>query len=387
MQIVNVEDARRLARRRLPRIFFDYIDGGAFAEATLAANVADFGRWRLEQRVLVDVGTRDLSTTFLGGRHRLPFMLAPIGFLGLYAGRGEILAAEAAHAAGIPLGLSSFSIAPIGAVKAATAGPLAFQLYVMKDRGLSEDFLAQARAAGVETLFLTVDTAVTSVRERDVRNGFRAITRLTPGLAARLALKPRWCLDMLRAGTPAVGHVAGRPEFGRGVLAQAAALSRQIDPTLTWADAEWLRARWPGRLVIKGVLSAEDALKARDAGADAIVVSNHGGRQLDAAASTISVLPEIVEALGGGLEVMLDGGIRRGTDIVKALALGASAVLLGRAYAFGLAAGGRAGVARVIDALAAEVDLTLALMGLATVDALKARGRAAVRPAPGGEAG
>jgi len=382
--MINVEDARRLARRRLPRIFFDYLDGGAFGETTLRANAADFQAWSLEQRVLVGAPARDLSTVFLGERHRLPFMLAPIGFLGLLAGRGEFVAAQAAAAAGIPFCLSSFAIARIGDLRLAVAGPLAFQLYVLKDRGRSEAFIERARAAGVETLILTVDTAVTSVRERDVRHGFRTLTKITPGLLARFLLHPRWCLDMLRAGPPRVGAVADWPEFGTGLLAQAGALSRQIDPTLNWRDLAWLRQRWPGRLAIKGILSAADAAKARDGGADAVIVSNHGGRQLDGAPSTIAVLPDVAAAVGGSIEVLLDGGIRRGADVVKALALGASGVLLGRAYAYGLAAAGGAGVQRIIEILATEIDVTLGLMGIATVDELKARGPAALRlrPAP-----
>lgn len=377
--LINVEDARRAARRRLPRIFFDYVDGGSFAEETLAANRADFARWALVQRVLNDVSQRDLTTRFLGTAHPLPFMLGPVGFLGLYAGNGEIAAARAAHAAGIPLCLSTFSIASLGQLRAATSGPLAFQLYVMSDRGIGDELLEQARAAGVETLFVTVDTAITSVRERDVRNGFRSLTRITPGLALRLATRPRWCLDMLRAGLPEVGAVAHRPEFGRGALEQASNLSRRIDTRLSWSDVDDLRARWSGKLVLKGILSPEDALTARAAGVDAIVVSNHGGRQLDGASSTIAALPAIAEALGGGLEILFDGGIRRGADIVKALALGASGVLLGRAYVYGLAAAGEAGVARILAHLTEEVSLTLGLMGLTSIEQLKARGREALQ--------
>ncbi|QIB34139.1 alpha-hydroxy acid oxidase [Ancylobacter pratisalsi] len=380
MSLINVADARRAAERRLPRIFFDYVDGGAFAEETLRANREDYGRWTLVQRVLNDISQRDLSTGFLGQRHRLPFMLGPVGFLGLYAGGGEMAAARAAAAAGIPLCLSTFSIASLTELRAATTGPLQFQLYVMSDRAIGEELIAQARAAGVETLYLTVDTAITAVRERDVRNGFRSLTRITPSLALRLATRPAWCLDMARAGLPQVGAVKHRPEFGKGVLEQASNLSRRIDTRLSWKDVDWLRARWDGKLVLKGILSPEDARLAHRAGADAIVVSNHGGRQLDGAASTIAALPAIAEALAGDLEILFDGGVRRGADIVKALALGASGVLLGRAYVYGLAAGGEAGVARIIDHLAEEVDITLALMGLTSVDALKQRGRDALRP-------
>lgn len=377
--IVNVEDARAAAKARLPRIFFDYVDGGAFGEETLAANRADFARWTLVQRVLNDVSARDLTTHYLGASHPLPFMLGPVGFLGLYAGNGEIAAARAAHAAGVPLCLSTFSIASLGQLRAATSGPLAFQLYVLSDRAIGDELLAQAEEAGVETLFLTVDTAITSVRERDVRNGFRALTRISPSLGLRLLTRPGWCLDMLRAGMPEVGAVAHRPEFGKGVLEQASNLSRRIDTRLSWADVERLRARWKGRLVLKGILSPEDARLARAAGADGIVVSNHGGRQLDGASSTIAALPGIAEAIDGGIEILLDGGIRRGADIIKALALGASGVLLGRAYVYGLAAAGEAGVARIIAHLTEEVSLTLGLMGLTSIDQLKKLGPAALQ--------
>ena len=380
----SVGDARLAARRRLPKIFFDYIDGGASNERTLRASTGDFDRWDFEQRVLAGVQPRQLATDFLGARHALPFMLGPVGFLGLFAGRGEILAARAAHAAGIPACLSNFSIASLADLRTAgCSGPLHFQLYVLKDRGLAETFVAAAEDAGVDTLFLTVDTAVTGIRERDARNGFRAVTRIGPRMGFGMALRPAWCLDMARAGRPGVGAVRGSTAFGTGILEQAETLSRLIDPALAWDDVAWLRQRWKGRLVIKGVLHAEDALRARDAGADAIVLSNHGGRQLDGAPSTIAVLPEIVDALEGSLEVLIDGGIRRGTDIIKAIALGASGVLLGRSYAFGVAAGGEAGVARVIDLLRQEIDVTLALMGLSSIDALKARGRSVLRPADG----
>ncbi|MBS7538677.1 alpha-hydroxy acid oxidase [Ancylobacter lacus] len=378
--LINVEDARRAARRRLPKIFFDYIDGGAFAEETLAANRADFGRWNLRQRVLVDTSRRTLATRFLGAERPLPFMLGPVGYLGLYAGHGEILAARAAAAAGIPLALSTFSIASLATLRARTAGELHFQLYVLNDPAVRDELIEAALAAGVTTLFLTVDTAVTSVRERDMRNGFRAVTHITPRLGASMLARPFWCLDMLRAGMPQCGAVAHRPEFGHGALEQAGHLARRIDTRLNWADVAWLRQRWPHRLVLKGILSVEDALAAREAGADAIVVSNHGGRQLDGAPSTIAMLPEIAEALAGTLDILVDSGFRRGADIVKALALGASGVMLGRAYVYGLAAAGEAGVARIIAHLAEEVDLTLALMGLTSVAELKALGPAALRP-------
>ncbi|MFC6486459.1 alpha-hydroxy acid oxidase [Nitratireductor sp. GCM10026969] len=383
MTPVNIDDMRKAARRRLPKIFFDYIDGGAFGEATMRANREDFARYRLEQSVLTGVDAADLSTTYLGTRHALPFMLGPVGFLGLYAGNGEMKATKAAHAAGIPLCLSTFSIASLADLHAETGADLHFQLYILKDRGLCAELLRTAEDAGVDTLHLTVDTAVTAVRERDVRNGFRSLERLTPGLLLSMARRPRWCLDMARAGTPKVGMLRERPAFGGNILQQAANLSRNIDKTLCWRDVEWLRRNWKGKLVIKGVLSAADALSARKHGADAVVVSNHGGRQLDGASSTIAALPAIREAVGPEMGVMIDGGFRRGSDIVKALALGADGVMLGRAYTYGLAASGRPGVERVIALLRDEIEITLTLMGLASVDALKRKGRAALTDAGG----
>ena len=374
----NIEDLRRLAGRRLPRIFFDYVDGGSNSELTRAANESDFARWRLRQHVLRDVSARDLSTSFLGADHALPLMLGPLGFLGMCGRRGEVAAAKAAGRAGVPSCISAFAIRPIDEVTRENPGVTIYsQLYVLQDRALTETLIARAEAAGAKALFLTVDTAVTPARERDVRNGFRNLTRPTLRQWANMLSRPSWCRDVIRDGMPEVGH-ARAAGFGRGVMEQAGNLARQIDPALTWADVDWLRRRWPGKLVIKGILEPEDARRAVDAGADGIVVSNHGGRQLDGASSTIMALPAIAEAVGARLDVLVDGGFRRGWHIALALALGASAVSIGRPYAWGLAAGGEAGVARAIALLAGELDSTLALMGLRSVAALRAAGRSAV---------
>lgn len=381
MAILTVADARCAARRRLPRIFFDYIDGGSFSETTLRANATAFERYALEQRVLVDVRERDLSTTFLGRTHAVPFGLGPVGFTGLFAGRGERLAARAAAAAGAPFCLSNFAIATLDDVRHVSQGPLYAQLYILRDRDLMETLIATAERTGVEALILTVDTAVTGVRERDDRNGFRSLTSITPRLALQFAMRPRWCVDVLRHGMPQVGIVRDRADYGRGALEQAGKLSRQIEQGLTWADLAWLRERWRGKLVVKGVLAADDARRARDLGADAIVVSNHGGRQLDGAPATLSVLPAIADAVGREIEVLFDGGVRRGVHIIKALALGARGVFLGRAYAFGLAAGGEAGVSRILDHLTAEISVTLALMGLRSIQDLREGGPALLRDA------
>lgn len=373
-QVVNIEDLRVLAQRRLPKIFFDYIDGGAFSETTAGRNRAGFSNWCLTQRVLKQKEMPDLSCYYLGSQHALPFMLGPVGFLGLYRGQGEVLAAQAAKAKGIPMCLSTFSIGSIGTLRKDVGGDLQFQLYMDRDKSFVEDLLQSAVDADIDVLYLTVDTSVTSVREKDVRNGFRAVTKVTPALAFSMMQRPAWCLDILRAGSPNVEAVADYPEFGKGALEQASNLSGRLDASLTWNDVKWLRSKWKKRLVVKGILSAEDAKIARDCGADAVVISNHGGRQLDFASSTISVLPSVREAVGPDFCVLIDGGFRRGSEIAIALALGASGVLLGRAYAFGLAAGGRAGVEKAIDILSVELSITLKLMGLSGVKELQSNG-------------
>jgi isopentenyl diphosphate isomerase/L-lactate dehydrogenase-like FMN-dependent dehydrogenase len=355
-------------------MLFDYIDGGAFGETTLHANRADFDALLLRQSILTGVHAPDLRAHFLGKQQTLPFMLGPVGFLGLYASKGEQKAARAAHAAGIPLCLSTFSIASLADVRAASGGPLHFQLYVMKDRTLAGEMIAAAKAAGAEALTVTVDCAVTAVRERDLYNGFRISKRLTPAMLLAFAAKPRWLADMALRGGSTVRAIAHRPEFGRRILEQAVNLSQGIDPALNWDDIAWIRARWDGILVVKGVLNAADAVRAKDAGADAVVISNHGGRQLDGAPSTIRVLPDIRAAVGDDFCLMLDGGIRRGGDVAKAIGRGADGVMLGRAYAFALAAAGERGVSDIIHAIRTEIRVTLALMGVSSVAELRQRG-------------
>lgn len=374
--IANVEDARRIARRRLPKFVFDYLDSGAFGETTLRANVADFARLRLRQRVLADVSERSLATTVLGKTWPLPFMLGPVGSCGLFAPHGDMLAARAAHAAELRFCLSNFSVASLQELRAATSGPLWLQINLLKDRSISEALIARAENLGVEALVLTVDTAVSGVRENDIRNGYRSLSRIDGRIAMQLLMRPLWCLRMAGAGMPVLGNLADRPELGRGILQQSSRLGPLIDASVRWEDAAALRKRWRGLFVIKGISDPEDALRAADIGADAIVVSNHGGRQLDGAPSTLAVLPEIVAAVGTRTEVLIDGGVRRGSDLLKALALGARGVLLGRAYAYGLAAGGEAGVKHIIALLAAELDVTMALCGLTSIPQVAERGAA-----------
>ena len=333
----------------------------------------------LVQRVLALKGMPDLSCEFLGARHTLPFMLGPVGFLGLYRGRGEILCAEAARKKGIPLCLSTFSIASLATLQREVGGTLQFQLYMDCQRSFVEQLVESAEDAEVETLFYTADTAVTSIRERDVRNGFRAVKRLNPTLLFSMMQRPLWCWDMWQSGIPSVEALAKYPEFGTGILEQASNLSGRLDSSIIWEDMKWLRKLWKKRLVIKGILNSDDALKAIDHGADAIVVSNHGGRQLDFANSTISILPEVRKAVGKDYCVMIDGGFRRGSEVVTALALGASGVLLGRAYAFGLAADGKLGVEKAIEIFAKEISITMKLMGVPSVDELKEFGDRYIR--------
>lgn len=380
---INIADLRDRARRRLPRMFFDYLDTGAFGEATLRRNRIDLDALELTQRVLVDVSQRDLSHTFLGRKSALPFMLAPVGFCGMFAGGGEILAARAAKAAGIHFCLSTFAVAAMEDV-AEQAGLIPdFQIYIFKRRELAEQLLERARKTGVTTLFLTADTAVGGLRERDTRNGFRTSERLGLRPLVDMLFHPRWCFDQLAAGKPRLGVARDWTEFGTSLMQQTTRLTRFLDPSLQWSDLKWLRDRWSGRLVVKGILSADDARRAIDHGVEALVVSNHGGRQLDSTRSSIRALPEIAAAVDGRAEVLFDSGIRRGSDIVKALALGADGVLLGRAYVYGLAAKGGAGVAAALRLLATEMEITMALMGVTTIAQLKEQGSELVAWSPG----
>lgn len=375
MTLANIDDMRARARRKLPKLFFDYIDGAAFSETTARRNRSDFDGLVLRQRVLRDVSTRSLATTVLGRPVAMPVALGPVGFSGLFAAQGEIQAARAAHAAGLPYCLSSFAIADLAQLRAATEGPLWLQLYVLKDRDLAARMIRDALDCGVETLCVTVDTPVGGLREKDVRNGFRSATKVTPRMALMLATKPGWCARILRRGIPQIGSLAGLPGYGSNALEQAARLAGHIDAAMTWEDIAWIRELWPHKLLLKGILAPEDAELARQVGADGVIVSNHGGRQLDGTVSTIAALPEVVSAVGTEMTVLMDGGIRRGSDVLKALALGADGVLLGRAYAYGLAAAGQAGVAQVLEMIGTEMDVQLAQMGLCDLTALKGSGQ------------
>lgn len=375
----NVEDFERRARRALPRALFDYVRAGAFSELTARNNVNGFDRYSLQQTALVDVSGCALNSTFLGQETAAPLMLAPAGLTGLLWPEGEIAAARAAHDAGIPYCLSTLSIASLEAVKAASSSNgLAFQLYVMRDRNQTELLIDRAARAGYSSLFLTLDVPILSKRECDVRNGLMGSSRLPVRRALSIAAHPRWLIRMLRGPAARLGNLSN---LGRNVIEQSVEFSRQLDPAVTWRDVEWLRRRWPGRLVLKGIMNSDDALRAVDAGVDAVVVSNHGGRQLDGAPASITALAEIVTATQHRIEVLFDGGIRRGRHIAVALALGARACLIGRAYLYGLAAGGGPGVTRVIQLMVEELRITCALMGITTLDELRRGGLARLDPA------
>ncbi|HZV76633.1 MAG TPA: alpha-hydroxy acid oxidase [Candidatus Babeliales bacterium] len=372
MHAVHIADLRRLAKRRLPRVVFDYIDGGADGEITLRENCSAFESVHFRPSNAAATQPCDLRTTVLGTPLELPFLLAPVGSSRLFFPRGECVAAAAAGAAGTAYVLSTLSGCPLEEVRAATSGPAWYQLYLIGGREAATAAIRRARVAGFAALVVTIDTAVAGQRERDLRNGAKELAggnlwQMLPHLPQLLA-RPRWLFDFARDG--------GLMKFpnvvvpGQGPLPYediGAALERS---TVTWADMRWIRDEWGGPIVIKGVLTADDARRALDAGADAIVVSNHGGRQLDGVAPTLRALPEVVDAVDGRAEVLLDGGIRRGSDVVKALCLGARAVLVGRAYAYGLGAAGGPGVARAIEILRDDIVRTLRLLGCRECGAL-----------------
>lgn len=369
---VNVADLRALAKRRLPRVVFDYIDGGADDETTLRENCRVFSDVEFVPRNAVACPVTDLHTTVLGTRLALPFMLAPVGSSRLFFPRGECVAAREAGAAGTGYVLSTLSGSRLEDVKAATRGPAWYQLYLIGGRDVAEATIERAKEAGYSVLVVTIDTPVSGLRERDLHNGVkelvsRKLFTMLP-YSAQMLVRPRWLVGFARDG--------GLMQFpnielpGQGPMPYADVGAALEQSTVAWNDLEWIREVWKGPIAIKGVLSAEDARKAVDAGADAIVVSNHGGRQLDTVAPTLAALPEILEAVGGRAEVLLDGGVRRGSDIVKALCLGARAVLIGRAYAYGLGAAGGPGVAKAIDILRADVIRTLRLLGCAGISSL-----------------
>jgi L-lactate dehydrogenase (cytochrome) len=366
----TINDYRELARRRLPRQLFDYIDGGAYEEATMRANVADLEEVLLRQVVMRDVSQRVQKTEVLGQAMKMPVILAPVGLCGMFAPRAEVQAARAAERAGIPFIESTVSICSIEEVANATSTPPWFQLYVMRDRGYAEDLMARAQAVGSPVLCLTIDLAVVGARHRDVRNaiGGRPSTWAKVRRGLDLALHPGWIRSTALGGRPLTfGNLEKAVPGARSPDAFKEWVDAQFDPSVTWEDVAWVRDNWNGRLVVKGVLDAEDARRAVDAGVDGIVVSNHGGRQLDSVPSTARALPEVAEAVGDQVEVLADGGVRTGLDVVKMVALGARAVLIGRAWAWAVAGRGEAGVRHILAVMKADIDTALALTGQTSV--------------------
>jgi L-lactate dehydrogenase (cytochrome) len=366
--VTSIDDLRTLARRRVPKAFFEYADHGSYTQSTMRANRSDLDAIKLRQRVGIDVDHRDLTTTIAGETAALPLVLAPIGLSGMQHGDGEILACRAAQAAGIPYTLSTMSIDSIEDVAAAVEKPFWFQLYVMRDRGFVRELIERAIAAKCSVLMPTLDLNILGQRHCDVKNGMTVPPEITPANVLDIATKPAWALSILRGKRKTFGNLAGHVAGMEGVTSLATWVSKQFDPTMTWKDIEWIRSLWPGKIVLKGILDVEDAKIAAATGVTSIVVSNHGGRQLDGAPSSIAALPAIADAVGDSVELLFDGGIRTGADILRALALGAHACLIGRAYVYGLGAAGEAGVTRAIDILRKELDVAMALTGTTSVN-------------------
>jgi L-lactate dehydrogenase (cytochrome) len=361
--VTNIMDLRALARRRVPRAFFEYADRGSYDESTLHENRAALARIRLRQRVMIDVDNRSLATEIVGQPVSMPLAIAPTGLTGLQHGSGEIHGARAAARAGIPFCLSTMSICSIEQVRAATDTPFWFQVYVMRDRGFTRELIGRAREAGCSALMLTADLTVQGQRHREIKNGLAVPPKVTLRNLFDIASKPRWAWNVLRAPSRSFGNLEGRIGGADSLTTLAQWIANQFDPTLSWQDLAWIRELWPGKLIVKGIMDAEDARLAAEHGVDAIVVSNHGGRQLDGAPATIDVLPQIVDAVGGRIEVLFDSGITSGQDLLKALALGARAGLIGKAFLYGLGAKGEAGVTQAIEIIRRELSVTMALTG------------------------
>jgi len=371
--ITNIEDLRVLAQKRVPRMFYDYADSGSWTEGTYRANESDFQKIKFRQRVAVNMENRSTATRMIGQDVAMPVAIAPTGLTGMQHADGEILAARAAKKFGIPFTLSTMSICSIEDVAKGTDNhPFWFQLYVMKDRGFIERLIDRAKAAGCSALVLTLDLQILGQRHKDLKNGLSAPPKLTIANLINMATKPRWCMGMLgtqrRQFGNIVGHVSGVENMGS--LAEWTA--KQFDPALNWGDVEWIKKRWGGKLILKGIQDVEDAHIAVQSGADALIVSNHGGRQLDGAESSIRALPAIVDAVGHQIEVHMDGGVRSGQDVLKAVALGAKGTYIGRAFLYGLGAMGEEGVSKALQIIHKELDLSMAFCGhtkVGTVDA------------------
>ena len=368
--ITNIEDLRVLAQKRVPRMFYDYADSGSWTEGTYRSNESDFQKIKFRQRVAINMDNRSTASTLVGQPVTMPLALAPVGSTGMHHADGEILAARAANRFGVPFTLSTMSICSIEAVAASTKQPFWFQLYVMRDRAFIERLIERARAANCSALVLTLDLQILAQRHKDLKNGLSVPVKPTLSSVINLLTKPRWCLGMAGTKNRQFGNIVGHVSGVNDVSSLSAWTSQMFDPTLNWNDVEWIKKRWGGKLILKGIQDVEDARLAAQSGADALIVSNHGGRQLDGAESSINALPPIVDAVGKQIEVHMDGGVRSGQDVLKAVALGAKGVYIGRPFVYGLGAMGEAGVTKALEIIHKELDLTMALCGKTRIESV-----------------
>jgi L-lactate dehydrogenase (cytochrome) len=362
-QILTIDDLKNKARRRVPKMFFDYADSGSWTESTYRANEEDFSKIKFRQRVLVDMDNRSLASTMIGETVAMPVALAPTGSTGMQHADGEMLAAQAAEEFGVPFTLSTMSICSIEDVASVTKKPFWFQLYVMRDKDFVYNLIDRAKAAKCSALVLTVDLQMLAQRHKDLRNGLSAPPKMTPKTLFDIGRRPGWWMGMLGTPRRSFGNIVGHAKGVSDLASLSSWTAEQFDQSLSWDDVAWIKERWGGKLILKGILDKEDAIMAAKTGADALIVSNHGGRQLDGARSSISVLPEIVEAVGDKIEVHFDGGIRSGQDVLKALCLGAKGTYIGRPFLYGLGAMGKQGVTTTLEIIRKELDMTMALCG------------------------
>ena len=361
--ITHIEDLQRLFHKRVPKMFADYVDSGSWTESTYRANETDFEHIKFHQRVAVDMSNRSLKTNMIGQDVSMPVALAPTGLTGMFRADGEMLAAKAAEAMGVPFTLSTMSVCSIEDVASVTNKPFWFQLYMMKDRGFIENLIERAKAANCSALMLTLDLQILGQRHKDIKNGLSVPPKMTPAQLWNMAIKPQWCMNMLSTKRHSFRNIQGHVKDAQDLSSLSVWTAKQFDEKLSWDDVEWIKQKWGGPLILKGIMDVRDAHLAVKSGADAIVVSNHGGRQLDGARSSISVLPEIVDAVGNDIEVHMDSGIRSGQDVLKAISLGAKGVYIGRSYLYGLGALGEEGVKLALDIIRNEMDITMAFCG------------------------
>ncbi|TIX88421.1 alpha-hydroxy acid oxidase [Rhizobium sp. P44RR-XXIV] len=367
---LTIAELKTLAQRRVPKMFFQYADSGSWTESTYQANEADFARIKLRQRVLVDMSDRSLATTMVGQKASMPVALAPTGLTGMQHADGEMLAARAAEEFRIPFTLSTMSICSIEDIASVTKQPFWFQLYVMKDRDFVLNLIQRAKAAKCSALVLTADLQILGQRHNDIRNGLSAPPKMTAKNVWQMAIRPRWCMEMLKTKRHSFGNIIGHAKDISDMTTLSHWTHSQFDPKLSWSDVAWIKEQWGGPLIIKGILDPEDARAAVDTGADAIIVSNHGGRQLDGAHSSISMLPRIIDAVGDKIEVHMDGGIRSGQDVLKAIAYGAKGTFIGRPFLYGLGAMGKEGVTLALEIIRKELDTSMALCGKRDIKAV-----------------